>query len=1081
MATTSFADGTLRVRYPPGYRATPVTSSHDRRLDRRPGVPLDVTPDLLETLQGNGFDQVAGLDLTPEPTRSPPGAAQRTSAVTMEVDLPAAQDAVVLVDEGGCYSWHLPLGSGAGGAQDRDLRQAPHTARFDIGVRRASSKARAAGAGRGLFGGVVTGAVRAYVLSFAAPLLGDVTIGGAAIGLLESLVRPGLVRVTSPDVATWPPCESLADVGLPTDRPTRVLLFVHGTFDSTVGAFGGLGVSQAGRAFLRRAVHDYDAVVGFDHRTLSVDPLANAADLLRRLAAFHSTKPVTVDIVCHSRGGLTTRSLVDEVLPEGSWRGRVDRVVFVAATNAGTHFADASRWGDLVDLYTNLVAARARRLAGVPGAGPVVAVTGAALRGLGMLVRYLASYATASGDVPGLSAMAPGGAFVTHLDADQPGQPRPGTPWFVVSSNFHAVVRGDLVEPAELPLTLAARLAEGVVDEIFHGDNDLVVDVASMGAIDVSHGGGYVRDSLALGTNAVVHHLSYFEQETVANALSVWLLDRRDRLEPTDRKPGGGTTSRAVPPPPAPAEGHTSRGMTPAGEDSGPAPGVDSVPEPTRAFLAAELPQRPDVGVASTLRVRLSRKEIEAAAGMAQGRASFLVVAERPLSVQVVPTRNVRVDGPDSDVFALPVGGGTSELSFAVTPLDVGPVAVTVVVRQGTVPLGSVVVTADAVDPGVAPRAANPSVASVGVGLDAPELETVSRLEIFETERRGKTVYVYTLRLPALGICERYESPPLGDREGFVAAIFSQVEQGWAENADRPKAFLSQLQDVGASLFEQLFPQELQGLLWRHRAELDNLMVFADEPFIPWELVHLKPPVGPRQKRPDFLGQRGLVRWQFVGFPGTTLRARPGRVRSLCPSYLDPAYVLTQTAAEERFLTDRLAATPVGPGADDVRTLLRSGDFDLLHFAGHGQAKGSDITTASILLAGRKRGTTIVPQLLTATAVAENARLRGPDGTGPLVVLNACQVGRGGQQLSTLGGFARAFLAAGASAFVSSLWSVGDEPARAFVESFYEELLGGATVAAAAVRAREKARASGDATWLAYVVFARPDAVLVRD
>ena len=69
---------------------------------------------------------------------------------------------------------------------------------------------------------------------------------------------------------------------------------------------------------------------------------------------------------------------------------------------------------------------------------------------------------------------------------------------------------------------------------------------------------------------------------------------------------------------------------------------------------------------------------------------------------------------------------------------------------------------------------------------------------------------------------------------------------------------------------------------------------------------------------------------------------------------------------------------------------------------------------------------------------------------------------------------------AGASAFVSCLWSVNQTPARIFVETFYQRLLDGDTVALAAVTAREAARASGDATWLAYVIYARPDAVLVR-
>ena len=103
------------------------------------------------------------------------------------------------------------------------------------------------------------------------------------------------------------------------------------------------------------------------------------------------------------------------------------------------------------------------------------------------------------------------------------------------------------------------------------------------------------------------------------------------------------------------------------------------------------------------------------------------------------------------------------------------------------------------------------------------------------------------------------------------------------------------------------------------------------------------------------------------------------------------------------------------------------------------------------------------------------------DGSGPLVVLNACQVGVSGVDLSSLGGFARAFLEAGAQAFVSRLWSVKATPSRVFIETLYDRLLKGDSISEAAVQARAAARSSDDAaTWLAFVVCARPDAKLVR-
>ena len=257
----------------------------------------------------------------------------------------AIEDAVVLAEAGGSYHWLRPRHE-----QSRDLAR-PRTAVFDLVVPVTGSRSRGLGGRR-------ADELRATVLSYALPLF-----SGAAIHALETFVSPGLVRVTGTDPGTWRRCESLDELGLDPARTHRVLLLVHGTFDSTVGAFGGLTVTPEGRAFLDRALTDYDVVLGFDHRTLSVDPLANARDLADRLTAFRAHQSVTVDVVGHSRGGLTARSLVEAVLPGTPWRGRVDRMVLLGATNAGTPFAAPERWSDLADVYTNLVAANARALA----------------------------------------------------------------------------------------------------------------------------------------------------------------------------------------------------------------------------------------------------------------------------------------------------------------------------------------------------------------------------------------------------------------------------------------------------------------------------------------------------------------------------------------------------------------------------------------------------------------------------------------------------------------------------------------------------------------------------------------------
>ena len=383
---------------------------------------------LVEALRTGDFVVVDRIDLTPQRGRDLDGRApgNRRGTVTLDVDVPAGHDAVVLLERDGLYSWHLPVGAAE---RTRSVDPGPRTVSFELySAARASPPspphsrtlgAPSAGADRGLLGDLAHGALQAIVLRFAAPV-----VVGKVVEHLESGVRTGLVHVTGGTLDAWKPVDTLAEVGLPTDRAARVLLLVHGTFSSTTGAFGALAVTPGAEGFVDTLVSAYDAVLGFDHRTLSVDPERNARDLLALLEPHDGE--LVIDVITHSRGGLVTRSFVESVLPGSGLPATVDSIVFVAATNGGTHLADPDRWHDLVDLYTNLVMVTAAGLSLVPGGAPFAAVVGGVVRGVGALVKYLVSYAAGDDGVPGLAAMTPGGPFVTTLNGDQPGQPRPG-------------------------------------------------------------------------------------------------------------------------------------------------------------------------------------------------------------------------------------------------------------------------------------------------------------------------------------------------------------------------------------------------------------------------------------------------------------------------------------------------------------------------------------------------------------------------------------------------------------------------------------------------------------------------------
>jgi hypothetical protein len=323
-----------------------------------------------------------------------------------------------------------------------------------------------------------------------------------------------------------------------------------------------------------------------------------------------------------------------------------------------------------------------------------------------------------------------------------------------------------------------------------------------------------------------------------------------------------------------------------------------------------------------------------------------------------------------------------------------------------------------------------------------------------------------------------FQSEPVVGRDDFVRDRIAEVEHVIRDPDLSESRRLKQLQNTGSLLFDQFFPEDMRAYLWANRDRVADLIVYTDEPCVPWELFHLKPPRGKRGVEPRFLAQGGLVRWQLGSFPPQRIRVRSGKVRTICPEYADPMFKNDVGLLEAAYLHDRFGARPVTATPDGVERVLRGGSFDLLHVSGHGAADAADIADAKVLLKGRRRGQEVLQEFLTSTDVSQNVAWAGTGKPGPLVVLNACQTGRGGELFTTVGGFAKAFLDAGASAFVSCLWSVHEEPARVFVETLYDELLRGTPMSRATAAARTAAREAGDPTWLAYVVYARPDAVL---
>ena len=541
---------------PPAAPARATAKKGAMRAPRRSAKPTDIGAALAASLGNQDLVLVHEEHFTraPSPAKSTRMRSPRASAalvpeaerpgVTLDVQLADGESAVVLLEEDGVFSWHIlgedvtPPEVHRSVMRQRALKVRPgakttarlRTKRFAVNLtlphvppKPATSAARARGPvrARGLLSSIgdsIVGKVVARVFRFAA---GKVV--GAVVDHMERDIQPGMILMSDVDCTKWRLMERAEQLELPTDRPARVMLWVHGTFSSTMGSFGGLSQTPHGKAFLKAMLAKYDAVIGFDHQTLSLTPMQNASALLARLEAQSWAKPPVFDVVSYSRGGEVFRSLVEYALPASGFQCTVDRAVFVACTNNGTELARRKNWDRLIDHYTNL-AAGACALVGTLTANSVgTRILGEAIKGLGAFVKALAMAALDDGGVPGVEAMDPSGSFVRELNDTQTGQPTPDTSYYcVITSNFDPDTAIRNGSASEVPAGFWMKVADKPVDELMDKPNDLVVDVPSMSSIDAG-AGTFVKKQYDFGTNGSVYHTVYFLQEQTTAELSDWL------------------------------------------------------------------------------------------------------------------------------------------------------------------------------------------------------------------------------------------------------------------------------------------------------------------------------------------------------------------------------------------------------------------------------------------------------------------------------------------------------------------------------------------------------------------------------
>jgi len=498
----------------------------------------------------------------------------------------------------------------------------------------------------------------------------------------------------------------------------------------------------------------------------------------------------------------------------------------------------------------------------------------------------------------------------------------------------------------------------------------------------------------------------------------------------------------------------------------------------------ATMPEEAVIDHTTSVEVTLSRDEIIRQSGVFGGG---MVQTDKDLIVQVLARKHCIVSGESRIEVPVPAAGEETPLFFDITPKHEGVGEVNVIVRQGNRPIATLKLyprflmqaSGEVVEDTIAQADLKPV-------DDRQELPNV--LYIREGEMGLKRVLQFDFESRSLNKIVRCTSEPFDNaevRKEYIKNLYAELEDFWADDALEYKSFMRKLQARGVEIFDKLIPLELQKVLWEERDKLETIQVISDEPFIPWELAYLKEPGKKAVRDSYFLAEKGLVRWlaEADGFPPLRLRLRDGRAAYVIPDY-PPAsgYQLPGAQAECTMLQEVFAATAVPPTSSEVQDVMEMpGRFDILHFACHGLANPSSIWDSGLMMQGQMKDNAYRQDNLMSSQVEAFADLQETHAPGPLVFLNACQVGRQGYNLTGTGGFARAFIKSGTGAFVSTHWSVGDLSALDFAKTFYEQLLEGKNMMTAVAAARQAAKNKEEMTWLSYVVYADPYARLIRE
>lgn len=1001
-----------------------------------------------ETIHLDTESAVAGDSVIIEPAPPPPNAVQ----------------VVLYQDEAGALSWHLADGTPTGSDGQ------PPTTRLRSGQLRDTFTipTRTAGAQRALRSEPASARLRGFITTLGRkvfkvlvlPLVSD-WLGEPLrklVTTIESRYRREIIRPLDASNYRKAAGEEFRD--WEALRGKRALLVVHGIFSTTEGM-----LSQFPEAAMEALQANYEGrMIALDQLTVSSGPEDNARGFLEKAKAALGTGTVEFDILCHSRGGVVSRALVErgrEIVPGHPCQFR--KVFFAGTPNAGSHLADPDHMVAMIDAFTNFATA-------FPDGWATYTLE--LLLGLVKLLVH-------SGErhLPGASAMSTlSDEYISKvLNSAVPSSLIPECDYAAVSSDFAPTSESGL----------AWRLANQLVARVFHtakGDaisNDMVVP--SKGVYDSNgHPWFPITKRLLFEAGDGVKHTDYFAQPQVVQAIH-WHFGLRGAQAPAGMvvpvssatRLRGATRGPSVAPEAKPDESHPATALR--------EPGIEyhevieaGRTEPVWIFLKKMIATDP--AAEKALRIALS----------GDGTAILSVKLSAP---------GFDIVGPDTLPLLVrnPAGEQDEGVSFIVTPRDPGPAPIlrelSASFWQGTNQLGSAT-HRTAVTPvgwtGPLPDGYGTD-CNTGVRFSSvPRRNCELALNVVSDDRQGFSPFKLSLRSEIPG--EAYENRAAGiyntpqgkdSLEAYLATFFDDLFKVYPSNSlsdeDFAKAlpkweenFLAELGDLGRTLWQWL-PQEFRSEYLRlHKAGVapQSILIASEEMVLPWELVV---PTDEQGNNLPALGRAHVIgRWN----PSWVKKPEPQRLRVKTGCLLSPAYTgrlrLRKASAEVAVVQSLMPGITLNAGSDLAtvrRELLNATDLQLLHFVGHGEFNVAQADDSALVLADEA--------LLKARTFTDSA-LAGK--ASPVLYLNACAVGQNALVVGRPGGFCANFLRSGGTGVIAPYWPVNDDSAAEFARALYGKLLHNRSVGEALRELREEH--PSDSTFQAFAWFGDPWASL---